>query len=83
MDANHSASHPLRKWRLARDLTLEQAGAPIGVTGQTFGKYELGKRVPRPAKLAAIIAMTGGAVTASDFLPAIAPVSAEPLRAAE
>ncbi|MFK8250207.1 helix-turn-helix domain-containing protein [Ancylobacter terrae] len=82
MAANHCANHSLRRWRLERGLTCDQAGALIGVHGTAFGKYELGRRFPRPSILAAIIRATDGAVTANDFLAA-EHADPSPLEAAE
>lgn len=54
---------PLKLWREARGLTLEAAAAPLGVTGVTFNRWELGEREPDFAAMAAIEDMTGGAIT--------------------
>lgn len=70
-----SANHPLRRWRQAQGLTLAALGSLIGVTKHTVSSYETGRRYPRPVTLAAIVRVTGGAVTPADFLPASPPPS--------
>lgn len=79
MAANHHANHPLRRWRLEKNLSLREAGALLDISDSALGKYERGKRFPRPHQLAAIVRVTGGAVSAGDFLPpAPPPVPADP-----
>ncbi len=64
-----NTNHPLRAWRLSKDLTVKQLAALIGVEGPTITSYELGRRMPRPIVMAAIESVTLRRVTASDFLP--------------
>ena len=68
-----SANHPLRSWRLAKDLSVEQVAALINVDAATVRSYETGRRIPRPQIMVRIEAVTLRGVTASDFLPATAP----------
>lgn len=53
---------------LARTATKEDAfAASIGTSQAAVNRYRHGRRVPRPAVMARIVATTGGAVTANDF----------------
>ena len=63
------AEHPLRRWRLKQRLTLAALAERVGVDLSNLARYERGERTPRPAVLARIRDVTGGAVTANDFLP--------------
>lgn len=78
MDANH----PLRTWRRAKDLTLEQFGGLIGAAKSTVAAYELRLRFPGAAVLAEIERVTGGQVTASMMVDAyqITPPAPPPRR---
>lgn len=61
--------HPLEKYLESRNLTQAEFGKLIGSGQESVSRYISGHRYPRPKVLAKIIAETGGAVTASDFLP--------------
>lgn len=43
--------HPLRVWRMRRDMTLDDLARQVGVTGPLISRIELG-RDPPSAKLA-------------------------------
>jgi DNA-binding XRE family transcriptional regulator len=43
---NQTSPEDLRSWRTQRGLTQEEAGALIGVKGQTIRSWETGKRAP-------------------------------------
>lgn len=64
-----TTEHPLRRWRRARDMTQGELAQLLGVRLFAVSRYERGERTPRPAVLARIRDVTGGAVTANDFLP--------------
>lgn len=52
-----------------RGMTREQFAEQVGVHPVTVSKWTTGAMFPRRDKLAKIAALTGGAVTASDFMP--------------
>lgn len=61
---------------LARTATKEDSfAASIGASQAAVNRYRHGRRMPRPAVMARIVAATGGAVTANDFhgLPEVPP----------
>lgn len=41
--------HPLRKARLARQLSQEQVGKAVGVTKASVSAWEQGRKLPEPA----------------------------------
>lgn len=50
-------------------LTHAEFGRKIQTTQATVSRYANGSRVPRPAVMARIQAVTGGRVTPNDFIP--------------
>jgi len=56
--------HPLRAWRDDVGLSARQCAARIGVTPKTWHSWERWASVPSPSILPALLALTGGAVTA-------------------
>lgn len=68
MTANHL--HPLRQWRKTQGLTEEALGLLLGVHKAAVASWELRRRFPGPAHIAAIERVTSGAVTASDLVAA-------------
>jgi transcriptional regulator with XRE-family HTH domain len=48
------------------DLTLEEVSTRLGITRERFSEYELGKRVPRPARAIAIAEFLG--IPVNEFL---------------
>ena len=65
------------------DLTTEKFGALIDVEGPTISRYCTGDRWPREEHMADIVRVTGGQVTADDFLPADAKALAKGLQASD
>ena len=61
------AEHPLKKWRVERNLSSAEVGRLIGCTRLSIDRYE-GGRMPKQPYLDRIVVMTDGAVTASDWL---------------
>jgi transcriptional regulator with XRE-family HTH domain len=59
--------HPLKKWRLKRNLSAAEVGRKIDCTRLTIDRYEAG-RMPKQPYLDRIVVMTDGEVTASDWL---------------
>ncbi|MDP9412680.1 MAG: helix-turn-helix transcriptional regulator [Pseudomonadota bacterium] len=59
--------HPLRKWRLERNYTLDAAAAGVGTFRGTWYDWEVGRRVPSPAFMVAIYRFTEGAIEPNDF----------------
>lgn len=60
--------HPLKAWRLASGLSPHEVGKRLGCSVQTVYRYEAGTRTPERSVLDRIIIMTGGAVTANDWV---------------
>ena len=50
--------HPLKTWRLARGLTLAQAGRKAGVTAEAWRLWECGK-YPTFPHLRVLVKITG------------------------
>lgn len=63
--------HPLRRWREAQRLTLDEAAAGVGTTRPVWWSWEQRRRIPNPQFMARIKEFTGGAVTADHFYSAI------------
>jgi transcriptional regulator with XRE-family HTH domain len=61
------ADHPLKKWRVERNLSSAEVGKTIGCTRLSIDRYEAG-RMPKQPYLDRIVVMTDGEVTASDWL---------------
>lgn len=58
--------------------------AKLGCSAGAVRKWKYGERTPRPDQMVRIREVTGGAVTADDFLPPFPdPDHAEPAQAAE
>ncbi len=62
--------HPLRQWREAQRLTLDEAAAGVGTTRPVWWSWEKGGRIPSPQFMARLKEFTGGAVKADDFYAA-------------
>ncbi|WP_109613526.1 helix-turn-helix domain-containing protein [Pseudaminobacter salicylatoxidans] len=60
--------HPLKIWRKANGLSTIEVGRRLGCTRQTVCRYEAGTRIPERSVLDRIIIMTGGSVTANDWV---------------
>ena len=58
---------PLKRWRLAQDRTVSDLAGLIPCTRQTWHSWERGASIPPPVMMAALVALTDGAVTANDF----------------
>lgn len=54
-------------WRHDRQLSLEAAGALVGVSGVAWSRYERGQRVPRPEIVSRIYDVTDGHIGPPDF----------------
>ena len=67
--------HPLKAYRKARGLTMEEFARKVGVQRAAVSKWERGS-IPRPEIMRRIVEVTGGEVTAQDFYDA-APARAE------
>ena len=61
--------HPLREWRKAKGLPLEQAASRIGTSRQVWSDWERRRRRPSPTLMPKVRDLTGGAVGADDFFP--------------
>lgn len=59
--------HPLKKWRTENNRASAQVAECIQCTRPSIDRYESG-RMPKQPYLDRIIIMTGGAVTANDWL---------------
>lgn len=67
--------HPLRKWRKARGLTLDQAAQKVGTVRQMWSDWERGRRRPGEELMKEVYRVTEGLITPNDFydLPALPP----------
>lgn len=59
--------HPLRSWRLSKDLTLDAAAAKVGTTRQVWHAWETGRRTPSRTFMPKVLALCGGEVSGDDF----------------
>lgn len=66
---NIAAMEQIRKWRRANEISLDQAGALIGVSGVQWHRYEAGTRRIPAEKVAAVSEATG--ISPSDLRPDI------------
>jgi transcriptional regulator with XRE-family HTH domain len=60
--------HPLRSYRRRAELSQSALGEALGVSKSLISRWESGTRSPRLPEIVAIERLTGGAVTANDFL---------------
>jgi transcriptional regulator with XRE-family HTH domain len=65
--AHSTITHPLKKWRLSKGLTLAEAAARVGTSRQVWHAWEIGRRRPHPRFMLELRKMTGGAISADDF----------------
>jgi transcriptional regulator with XRE-family HTH domain len=54
-----AGTHPLRKFRLSRNLTQEALGEELGVSGQTVWRWENGDRQIGRESLSKVSKVTG------------------------
>lgn len=54
-----TALHPLRRARLAKGLTIQEAADEIGCTKTAWCDWELGKRIPNRTFMPRACALTG------------------------
>lgn len=73
-------SHPLKRYRERRGLSQEEFGRLIGTTKVTISRFETGAREPTLRTIKKIMDVTGGELTANDFMPRHA--APEPMRVA-
>lgn len=66
-------THPLRSWRIQHEIRLIDLAERAGVSTATISRIEGRRTNPTMQLVAKIIAITDGAVSASDFLPQTAP----------
>jgi predicted transcriptional regulator len=59
--------HPLRRWRVAKGLSLTQAAKNLGTTKSAWCDWEYARRIPNRRWMARIRTLTGGAVDANSF----------------
>lgn len=57
----------LNDWIIKSEITNAEFASKVGVTRQAMWRYRMGERMPKPAVIAKIHEVTGGAVTANDF----------------
>lgn len=61
--------YKLKNWRRQHDLSQAAAAARVGVARRTWHKWEHGAMVPGPARMAALLELTCGALEPNDFYP--------------
>ncbi|RAI01140.1 hypothetical protein DLJ53_18155 [Acuticoccus sediminis] len=74
-----SDPHPLRKYRLAKRLTLDQVAVALGVDRSTVWRWESGERDLTANVMRQIVAFTEGEVT-PEALIEFRPLPREPHR---
>lgn len=57
----------LQDWVKAQPATVAEVAVSLGVGRVALHRYMSGRAMPRPAMVAKIEALTGGAVTAADL----------------
>jgi transcriptional regulator with XRE-family HTH domain len=62
-----TAEHPLRKWRKAEGLTLQEAAEKVGTSRQVWSDWERGRRRPNQHFMPRVRNVTEGKVSADDF----------------
>ena len=63
----HKMFQKLKKLRELRGLSLAKAGAAVGCSAQAFHRYELRQGIPRPSRMAKIVAWSNGHLSEIDF----------------
>lgn len=58
----------LKAWRIATNRTVAEVANELGISRQSYSRYEAGTRVPERSILNKIVLITGGAVTANSWL---------------
>ena len=58
----------LDEWLTRQGMEAKTFAEQVGVDKATVGRWRGGGTVPRPRVMARIVAVTGGAVTANDFM---------------
>jgi len=61
----------LREWREKKGLTMVELARMLGVDKSAVSRWESGERFPSRRSLKKIAEVTGGEVTANDFLKTI------------
>lgn len=69
--ARNQIIHPLREWRIAEGLTLDEAAARVGTTRPVWHSWETRKRIPNTVFMPRIREVTGGKITADHFFPSL------------
>jgi DNA-binding XRE family transcriptional regulator len=64
----------LREYRVARGLSQSTFAASVGVKKATISRIEKGKRVPSMGLVARIVEISGGELSADDFMPEPSPL---------
>lgn len=67
MDTETAGLHPLDRWRLARNWSLEALAATLEVSTATVSRYINRRRTPEPEVMDKIFRLTGGQVAPNDF----------------
>lgn len=63
----------LNEWRALKGLTMQKAGAVLGISQPTISRLESGKQKPDWRTLGLLMERTDGAVTPNDFISANQP----------
>ena len=59
----------LREYRIAKGLSQQDLAASVGVKKAAISRIEQGKRVPSMGLVARIVEISGGELSANDFMP--------------
>lgn len=63
----------LREYRSAHGLSQENFARSVGVQKAAISRIEQGKRIPSMSLISRICEVTGGELTANDFMPERSP----------
>lgn len=77
--AKSGGSSKLRGWCEEKRINFSEGARRIQTVPDTFRRYALGQRLPRPPHMVSIYILTAGAVTPNDFydLPALPEAAAD------
>jgi transcriptional regulator with XRE-family HTH domain len=64
-----ASEHPLRKWRKAKGLTLQQCADAVGTSRMVWSDWERSRRRPNGHFMPKVREVTEGEVSADDFFP--------------
>ena len=67
LDLALPSAHPLRWWRLAQKLSVDDLAALPETSAASISRIERGRQHPRPAMMRRLIEIANGGLTATNF----------------